>query len=217
MTDSVSPAVLGVPTHARRWLTRSAKPGCYDLCDMDKDLTQLRRRPFFFPLVLPLLLLGAVIAAGVWLFDARSSTVIVIVRHAEVEPTGDTDPALSVDGRERAARLARMLSQAQPVRGIDSIFASELRRTQQTVIPISEMLALPVNVVPSAAWGELPGKILREHRGEYVLVAGHSNTIPTLIKALTGEDVTIRDDEHDVMFIVFAPQVSKRKVVRLRY
>jgi hypothetical protein len=110
-----------------------------------------------------------------------------------------------------------MLSQAQPVRGIDAIFASELRRTQQTVIPLSEILALPVNVVPSAGWAELPQKILREHRGEYVLVAGNTTTIPVLIESLTGQHVAVRDDEYDAMFIVFAPKVSKRKVVRLRY
>jgi phosphohistidine phosphatase SixA len=184
---------------------------------MDKDLGKLRRRPFLFPLIFPFLVLIAVVAVAVWLFDARASTVIVIVRHGEVETGADADPGLSVDGRERAARLARMLSQAQPVRGIDTIFASELRRTQQTVTPLSEVLALPVNVLPSAAWTELPHKILREHRGEYVLVAGNANTIPQLIRALTGEQVSLREDEYDAMFIVFAPQVSKRKVVRVRY
>ena len=184
---------------------------------MDKDFGKLRRRPFFFPLIFPLLVFLGVLAVAVWLFDARASTVVVIVRHAEVESGTDADPALSVDGRERAARLARMLSQAQPVRGIDAIFASELRRTQQTVIPLSETLALPVNVVPSAGWSELPKRVLREHRGEYVLVAGNTNTIPALIESLTGQRVTLRQDEYDAMFIVFAPQVSKRKVVRLRY
>jgi phosphohistidine phosphatase SixA len=184
---------------------------------MDNDLGKWRRRPFLFPLIVPFLVLIAVLAVAVWLFDARASTVIVIVRHGEIDAAADADPGLSVDGRERAARLARMLSQAQPVRGIDAIFASELRRTQQTVIPLSEVLALPVNVVPSAGWAELPQKILREHRGEYVLVAGNANTIPALIRSLTGEQVALREDEYDAMFVVFAPQVSKRKVVRLRY
>jgi hypothetical protein len=50
-----------------------------------------------------------------------------------------------------------------------------------------------------------------------VLVAGHSNTIPALIEALSGEKVMLRDDEYDAMFVVFVPQISKAKVVRLRY
>jgi phosphohistidine phosphatase SixA len=184
---------------------------------MNRDLDRLRRRPFFFPLILPVLVFIGLLAAAVWVFDARATTVVIVVRHAEVENPTDADPALSVDGRERAARLAKMLSQARPVRGIDAIFSSEFRRTQQTATPLSETLALPINVIPAATWSALPRKIKREHRGEYVLVAGSSNTIPALIEALSDEPVSLRDDEYDALFIVFVPQFSKPKVVRIRY
>jgi hypothetical protein len=50
-----------------------------------------------------------------------------------------------------------------------------------------------------------------------VLVAGSSNTIPALIEALSGERVSLREDEYDAMFIVFVPQFSKPKIVRVRY
>lgn len=191
-------------------------PGCYD-ASMNRDLDKMRRRPFFFPLLLPVLVLIALVAAAIWVFDARSTTVIFVVRHAETEPGLDPDPSLSIDGRERAARLARMLAHAQPVRGLDAIFASEYRRTHQTVTPLSETLALPVNLVPSATWNELAARIMRDHRGEYVLVAGNRNTVPQLIEALTGQEVTLRENEYDALFIVFAPQLSKKKVVRVRY
>ena len=177
----------------------------------------MRRRPFFFPLVLPVLLFIALVAAAAWLFDARATTVVFVVRHAEAEAGNDPDPVLSVDGRERAARLAKVLLKAQPVRGVDAIFASEFRRAHQTVTPLSETLALPVNVVPSATWGDLAKRITRDHRGEYVLVAGNTNNIPALVQALSGETVTLSEDEYDTMFVVFVPQVSKSKVVRLRY
>lgn len=184
---------------------------------MNRDLDKLRRRPFFFPLLFPVLVFGALVLAAVWLFDARATTVVVVVRHAETEPANDPDPALSVDGRQRAAQLAKMLSQVTPARGIDAIFATEARRTQQTVTPLSETLALPVNVQPAATWRDLPRKITRDHRGEYVLVAGNSNTIPPLVNALSGQDVALREDEYDTLFIVFVPQLSKPKVLRLRY
>jgi phosphohistidine phosphatase SixA len=184
---------------------------------MNRDLDKLRRRPFFFPLVVPILVFIALVAAAAWLFDARATTVVVVVRHAEAEVSSDPDPGLGVDGRERAARLAKMLSQARPVRGIDAIFTSELRRTQQTVTPLSETLALPLSVVATAAWKDLPNRILRSHRGEYVLVAGNSTTVPALVQGLSGESVSVREDEYDAMFIVFVPQISKAKVVRVRY
>lgn len=184
---------------------------------MNRDLDKLRRRPFLFPLVLPVLVFLALAIAAAWVFDARATTVVVVVRHAETEIGTDPDPNLSVDGRERAAKLARMLSQARPVRGIDAIFASELKRTHQTVLPLSETLALPVNVIPSATWTDLPRRIKREHRGEYVLVAGNSDTVPQLVEALSGAEVTLRDSEYDAMFIVFVPQISKAKVVKVKY
>lgn len=184
---------------------------------MNRDLDRMRRRPFFFPLILPVLVFIGLLAAAIWIFDARATTVVVVVRHADVESPTDADPILSVDGRERAARLAKMLSQARPVRGIDAIFSSEFRRTQQTATPLSETLALPINVVPAATWSALPRKIKREHHGEYVLVVGSSNTIPALIANLSGEQVALRDDEYDALFIVFVPQFSKPKVVRIRY
>jgi phosphohistidine phosphatase SixA len=184
---------------------------------MQRDLDKMRRRPFFFPLVLPVLLFIALVAAAAWLFDARATTVVFVVRHAEVEAGNDPDPPLSIDGKERAARLAKMLSKARPVRGLDAIFASEFRRSHQTVTPLSESLALPVNVVPSATWAELAKRITRDHKGEYVLVAGNANNIPALVKALSGETVDLGEDDYDTMFMVFVPQVSKTKVVRLRY
>jgi phosphohistidine phosphatase SixA len=184
---------------------------------MNPELDKMRRRPFFFPLLLPVVVFIALLAAAAWLFDARATTVVMVVRHAETEPSTDADPGLSIDGRERAARLARLLSQARPVRGVDAIFTSEFRRTQQTATPLSEALALPVNVVPSATWSKLPRKILSQHRGEYVLVAGSWNNVPTLVQALSGEEVTLREEEYDALFIVFVPQISKPRVVRIRY
>ena len=194
----------------------AAVSACY-YCSMNRELDKMRRRPFFFPLLLPVAVFVALLLAAAWLFDARATTVVMVVRHAETEPSADADPGLSVDGRERAAGLARLLSQARPVRGVDAIFTSEFRRTQQTATPLSETLALPVNVVPSPTWAKLPSKILRDHRGEYVLIVGSSNTVPPLVEALSGETVTLGENEFDAMFIVFVPQISKPRVVRIRY
>jgi hypothetical protein len=41
--------------------------------------------------------------------------------------------------------------------------------------------------------------------------------VPALVEALSGEKITLRDDEYDAMFAVFVPQIAKTKVVRLRY
>lgn len=160
----------------------------------------------------------AVVAVfAVWVLDARTSTVVVIVRHAETEMGSNADPALSAAGRERAARLARMLGQTGERRGVDAIFASEYQRTQQMAIPLAEMLGLAVNAVSSAAWRNLDDVITREHNGEMVLVVGTSTTVPELVKALSGDEVSVRDDEYDAMYMLYLSRLSKPRLIKLRY
>ena len=166
---------------------------------------------------MPIVLVVALAAVAIWLLDARATTVVVVVPHAEIDPKGAPDGELSVTGKERAAKLVRMLAAAKPDRGVDAIFASENKSTQQTVLPLSETLALPINAIPSSAWASLPGKIRREHHGEYVVVAGEPKNMPRLIEALSGQTVTIEGEELDAMFVVFVPQLAKARVIKLRY
>ena len=185
---------------------------------MQRDLDKLRRQPFLFPLVVPVLVfIGVVPPRPGSSMRARppSSSSSGMRRR---KPAADPDPELSVDGRERAARLAKMLSKAQPVRGVDAIFASEFRRTHQTVTPLSETLALPVN---RRAFRDLGRSAAARSR---VSIAANTcwslalpTTVPQLVEELSGEKVTLREDEYDAMFIVFVPQISKTKVVRVRY
>jgi hypothetical protein len=184
---------------------------------MSKEFRNLSRRPFFFPLVMPILLVVALAAVAIWLLDARATTVVLVIPHAEVDPQGAPEGELNPAGKERAARLVRMLAAAKPDRGVDAIFASENKSTQQTVLPLSETLALPINAIPSSAWPGLPGKIRREHHGEYVVVAGEPKNLPRLIESLSGQKVTLEGEELDAMFIVFVPQLAKSRVIKLRY
>lgn len=182
---------------------------------MPTDLAKLKRRPLFLPLLMPFVLMAVVALFVVWVLDARTSTVVVVVRHAEVEAANSVDPGLSAAGRERAMRLARMLSQTGERRGVDAIFASEYQRSQQTAIPLAEMLGLAVNAVSNAAWRDLDSTIAREHNGEMVLVVG--NAVPELVKALSGEQVDLREDEYDAMFVLYLSRLSKPRLIKLRY
>ncbi|HTE42494.1 MAG TPA: phosphoglycerate mutase family protein [Steroidobacteraceae bacterium] len=190
---------------------------------MEKELKRLKRRPFMFPLLLPIVVMAVVVAAGLWVWDMRATTVVVIVRHAEVDADGNADPNLSLLGRERAARLARMLSDVgvkegtSVNRGVDAIYASELRRTQQTAAPLAESLSLPINVLAAAGWSELGDRLKSEQQGKVVLVVGHSNTVPTLVEALAAEKVTIGETEFDHLYVVFVPRLSRTRLLHLRF
>ena len=66
---------------------------------MQQDLKKFQRRPFLLPLLLPVLLTIMIVAIGVWVLDARSNTVVIVLREAEAESSEGPDPNLSAKNR----------------------------------------------------------------------------------------------------------------------
>ena len=135
--------------------------------------------------------------------------VIVLVRHAE--PAAGDDPGLAPPGVQRAATLAKMLAPA----GLAAIFTSELRRTKETAAPLAGQLSLtPVTLAgtPAAAATQL------RSAGPRVLVVGHSNTVPDIIKALGGPaDVKITPSEFNRMFVLHVPSAGTSTLLSMVY
>jgi phosphohistidine phosphatase SixA len=132
-------------------------------------------------LALPALLLGAAL-----LQEAPEPPVVVfLLRHAEARPTtpSDQDPALTPEGEARAAALARLLGEA----GVTHLFASELARTQATLAPLAAKLGLQAVVVPARDTADQVAALRALAPGSVAVVAGHSNTIPALARALGPE------------------------------
>jgi hypothetical protein len=184
---------------------------------MRKDLNTLRRRPFLFPLLMPIAMMALAVAVAVWVFDARATTVVILVRHAEVEQQNEPDANLSLVGKERAARLARVLAQLQSPRAVDAILAADTKRAQQTVQPLAESLSLPTNVVPPAEWESLGDRIRRDHRGEVVLVTGDPKQLLPVFAELADDPIAIPDGEFDRLYVIFSPQLSRNRIIRLSY
>ena len=160
-----------------------------------------RRRPlpilFAVLTVLPLLATAASTHAVVE--DDGTETVVYLVRHAEKEP-GD-DPALTAEGRDRAAALAEILAGE----GVDRILSSDTRRTRETAAPLAERLGLDVEIYDPHDLAELVTR-LREASGETLLVVGHSNTTPEAVRLLGGDPVSpMPDDEYDRLYRVELP------------
>jgi broad specificity phosphatase PhoE len=153
---------------------------------------------------------------------AAAEQTIFVVRHAERADTPApgsaamtapaTDPPLSAAGNERAARLAAMLRSAD----IRHVFTTEYLRTRQTALPIAQAQRLEVVAVSSKD----PEAVIAQARQATgnVLIVGHSNTIPDLLKRLGVKDtVTIGDAEYDNLFVVVRPESGEPTLVRLRY
>jgi len=148
---------------------------------------------------------------------AAAQPAVFLVRHAEradanagTPPTMAADPDLSAAGHARAGALAAMLKDA----GITAIFATDRKRTQQTAAPLAKALGTTVVTIPSADTAGLVAK-LKAASGN-VLVVGHSNTVPEVIKGLGVQaPAPIADTEFDKLFIV--TRGEKPGLLLLRY
>ena len=180
-------------------------------------LTKLRRRPFMAPLLIPVL--GIVMAAAgiFWLGTWASTTVVVLVRHAEAGTSTSGDPDLSPAGEKRVAPLGTLVSDMLADRKVDYLYAADTRRAQQTAAPVANEFKLPINVIASSDWSGLAARIKREHRGKTVMVVGYASTLPGVITQLSGRDYVMPDDEYDAVYVVVLPSPGETRVIRLRY
>ena len=157
---------------------------------------------------------AAVVLFGYWTTFSRPTTTIIVVRHAEkINDASNPNPDLTPAGQARAQELARVLANS----GISKIFATQYGRTQQTVQPLANALQLQITQVDAKDTQELIRQI-DKHRGETILVSGHSNSVPGIIEALGGGRVPdIPDSEHDNMYVLSIYRYGKAKVMLLRY
>jgi len=159
--------------------------------------------------------LGAVVLFAYFSTFERPLTTIVLVRHAEknIEPT-NPDPDLSAAGQARARELVRIFGDA----GIAAIYATQYKRTQQTVKPLSDQLGIPITQVDSKNTAELIRQIRSQHAGQIVFVAGHNNTVPEIIAALGGPHLPIiPESEFDNLYVVTVYRVGSAKLLNLKY
>jgi broad specificity phosphatase PhoE len=121
-------------------------------------------------------------------------SMIYVVRHGE-KATAGKDPELSDQGKSRAQNIATTLSRA----GIGSIFSSTTTRTRQTAQPLAQRSGLDVQSYDPSAPKALVEKVKAQNGA--VLVVGHSNTVPELVRLFGGAPgADIADNEYDRIY-----------------
>jgi 2,3-bisphosphoglycerate-dependent phosphoglycerate mutase len=175
------------------------------------------RSPFKTVLVFSMLfaVLAAVLVFAYYATFRRPVTTIILVRHAEkiIDPN-NPDVDLSPAGQARAQELVRMFGDA----GINAIYATQYKRTQETVKPLADKLGLPVNQINSKNTADLLTQIRAQHSGQTIFIAGHNNTVPEIIAALGGPQYPIiPETEYDNLYIVTTYRTGKAKVVKMKY
>ena len=122
--------------------------------------------------------------------NARGVTTVILVRHAE-KATGnplDSNPPLTEAGQRRAQALAELLRR----RHVDAILTTDLARTRDTAAPLARALGLRAGETHMGRDSDVVAQlvadsILTHHRGQTVLVVGHTTTVPRIIALLGGQ------------------------------
>ncbi|MEW5852512.1 MAG: phosphoglycerate mutase family protein [Myxococcota bacterium] len=143
-------------------------------------------------------LFSAAVVLGLFTSEARAEKAVILVRHAE-KVDQSKDAALSETGKQRAQRLAQLLART----GVTHVFTSEYIRTRTTAEPLARAAKVTPVVVSAADEAALVKQIRALPHDAVVLVVGHSNTLPGLLKALGHRgEVTIADDEYGRVFML---------------
>jgi phosphohistidine phosphatase SixA len=139
-------------------------------------------------------------------------TTIILIRHAERDDLGeDPNPSLNEAGKKRAQKLLHVLGSA----GIKAIYTSHYIRTKETAEPLATRLNLVATVIDEPS--KIKNDIMAKHKGETVLVVGHTDTVPELINLLGGIITHIKDNEFDNLFVATLFEQVGILITQLKY
>jgi broad specificity phosphatase PhoE len=188
------------------------------IAPMEAPAITHRRRPFLAPIWLPALIVLIVIAIGVIAYRNVTTTTIVLVRHAEKALSTIDDPPLAPEGEQRAERLAQMFGDTAGAGHLDAIYVTNTRRSQQTAAPLAARVHLTPIVLPSGDIAATATRLLREHHGGTVIYLGHSNTLPQLIRELSGTQIEpIPEDDFGEIYVLSVARFGRASLLRMKY
>lgn len=142
------------------------------------------------------------------------SASVFVVRHAEKADLSDPDTPLSIAGEARAHALAATLKS----KGVKAVYATEFKRTQQTAVPAAKDAGVEVTVITNADRATLLERVRAVPMGSAALIVGHSNTVPEIVRELSGETVDgINEDEFDNLYEVVFEADGRKRLVRSKY
>jgi len=151
---------------------------------------------------------------------STGDTVVIVVRHAEKASDDPKDPSLSEAGQARAQSLVKALVGLP----LSAVFTTQYRRTRLTAEPAAQAAGITVEVREANAANartyanDLSTLVRRQHRGGNVLVVGHSNTVPEIVRAFSGMEVeALTDADFDRIYVITLAKNGKARLVKLRY
>ncbi|MEO7387477.1 MAG: hypothetical protein ABIX37_11115 [Gammaproteobacteria bacterium] len=161
-----------------------------------------------------------VLALGLaFFFESQATTTVIFVRYADQLAGNGDESGLSATGNLRAEELSRVLGDVDVIQGLDAILVKPVRAARDTAAPLARRLNMAAQDFDTTNTKGLTRRILREYKGEIVLVVAEPTEIPVLIPAFQGSKKLppMADGEYDNLYIVSIPWYGKVKTLRLRY
>jgi phosphohistidine phosphatase SixA len=146
----------------------------------------------------------------------QPAMILILVRHAEKQIVApeNKDPDLSLAGLARAQELARMFGGS----GITAIYATQYKRTQQTVKPLADKLAIPITKIEAKETAELVKQIRARGANQVIFIAGHNNSVPEIIASMGGPQLPIiPETEYDNLYILTVHSDGSAKLLKMKY
>lgn len=170
-----------------------------------------------FAKTLIMLLAFALVAAAAAASAYAQATTVIVVRHAE-KVDDSADPLLSEAGKARAVALADALADAN----VAVVLTTQYQRTRLTGAVAAERAGVTPQQVPAANPIQdhlrALADIVQANAGRTILIVGHSNTVPLIVRALGGPDVgAIADSEYDNLYLLTLDAGAAPKLVRAKY
>lgn len=122
----------------------------------------------------------------------ESTTTIYLLRHAEKANDGTADPGLSEAGKERAKRLGEYFRD----KDVSNYYSTNYKRASETASTIvanakfhqsADLNTINIGFKKYDPMTFSLNDVAQKHKGESIVIVGHSNTIPTLVNNLIGE------------------------------
>lgn len=151
--------------------------------------------------------------------EGRTPRLVILVRHAEAGGEPPADPSLTDAGRVRARALAAALEHT----GLDAIIVTPFARTRMTAEPVAQMRGItPMVVEVAGGMDQHVAAVVEAVHGRpadgAVLVVGHSNTIPAIVRALGGPPLAdLCHTEFATLFVLTLPPDGPPRLLRASY
>lgn len=141
------------------------------------------------------------------------STTVILVRHAERDAAGGSDPELNAAGLERAKLLGRMTQDAK----LRAVYVTATKRSRQTGKPSAIAAGVGYSEYDALDAAALAARIRADALGATVLVVAHSNTVDDIGAALGAVSIgELADTSFDRMFVI-SRSWCRTQLLRTRY